>query len=228
MARILLISHEPSGSPGTVGEVLRERGHEVELHVVLEDRDRPNTAYPDPSGFDAVMAFGSFWSVYDADARPWVDPEVHYLRRLIDDDIAYLGICFGGQMLAEALGGAVEPAPVPEIGLVEFPAADGLPSGPWFTWHGDRVALPADVEVIARNEHAVQLFRRGRQAGTQFHPEANVALVSSWVAAGGDHIPGPMTGTEVIAGVTEQQAHLRANCEALVDWFLGEVAAISR
>ena len=90
------------------------------------------------------------------------------------------------------------------------------------------MTLPADVEVIARNEHAVQLFRHGRQAGTQFHPEANVALVSSWVAAGGDHIPGPMTGTDVIAGVTEQQERLRENCEALVDWFLGEVAAISR
>lgn len=228
MPRVLLISHEPTGGPGMVGEILRERGFEAELHVVLEDAANPNTEYPDPSGFDAVMAFGSFWSVYDADARHWVDPEVHYLRRLIADDIAYLGVCFGGQMLAEAWGGDVQPAPPgsAEVGLVTFPQADGLPNGPWFTWHGDRVVLPPDVEVVARNAHAAQVFRRGRQAGTQFHPEANLALVSSWVAAGEDHIPGETTGRQVLDAVESNQATLRRNCEQLVDWFIREVAEL--
>ena len=107
-----------------------------------------------------------------------------------------------------------------------FPRAEGVPEGPWFTWHGDRVVLPPDVDVVARNPHAVQVFRRGRQAGTQFHPEANLALVSSWVAAGEDHIPGDMTGRQVLDAVAANQQTLRRNCEELVDWFVREVAAL--
>ena len=60
MARVLLISHEPEAAPALIGEVLRERGHETRTHVVLADPSAPDTAFPDPTGFDAVIAFGSF------------------------------------------------------------------------------------------------------------------------------------------------------------------------
>ena len=81
------------------------------------------------------------------------------------DNPGYLGVCFGGQLLAEAVGGHVERAPVEEqeIGLVTFDqdAALPIPAGPWFTWHEDRVVVPDDVEVLAppalRREVAAQL-----------------------------------------------------------------------
>lgn len=224
--RVLVVSHEPAGGPGFVAEILRERGVEVQVHVVLEDHENPDTEYPHHDGFDAVMSFGSFWSVYDPDARHWVQPEVDFIRELITHDVPYLGVCFGGQMLAEALGGDVEKAPTPEVGLVSFADAQSVPDGPWFTWHGDRVVLPEGVEVLARNAHAVQVFRSGRAVGTQFHPEANLALVSSWVAAGEDHIPGAMTGAQLLDDVTAHEARLRANCAALIDWFWHEVAEL--
>jgi len=228
--RVLVISHEPSGGAGLVGEILRERGFEVQTHVVLEDPQNPNTEYPNPDDFDAVMAFGSFFSAYEPKARPWVEPEVDLLRTLMDRDIPYLGVCFGGQLLAEALGGSVEPAPLgsAELGLVEFPASSELPAGPWFTWHGDRVVLPGDVEVVAENEHAVQVFRKGRAAGTQFHPEANIPLVSSWVAAGPQYLPGEGSGDALLDDLDAAAAQLRANCEQLVDWFLADVAELTQ
>ena len=229
MARVLLISHEPEAAPALIGQVLRERGHDCTLHVVLEEPERPNTAFPDPEDFDIVVAFGSFANAYDPRVSVWVDPEVAYLERLVAIDKPYLGVCFGGQLLARALGGHVEKAPAhsEEIGLVRFETAHHeIPNGPWFTWHEDRYVLPDDVEVLARNEHAIQMYRKGRAVGTQFHPEADIPTVSSWIRVGSDHIPAVTTGDRMIAELDANHEVLRSNCERLVDWFLAEVARV--
>lgn len=226
MKRVLLISHEPEAAPAMIGEILLDRGFHIDHHVVLATADEPNTQYPDPHSYDLIMAFGSFANAYDERARPWVEAEIEYIRLLLSDDIPYLGLCFGGQLLAETLGGHVERAPVGqgEVGLVQFEPGMPIPSGPWFTWHEDRVVLPADVEVLARNANAIQLFRRGRAVGTQFHPEANVAVVSDWIAIGPDHIPKSTSADELIDDLATNADVLRANCIALVDWFLEEIS----
>ena len=54
--------------------------------------------------------------------------------------------------------------------------------GPWFTWHGDRCIVPDDVNVLARNEVAVQAFRHGNSAAVQFHPEVTPDIVQDWIA----------------------------------------------
>lgn len=229
--RFLLISHEPEAAPALIGRILRERGYSVHTHVVLDDPENPNVDYPDPSEFDAVVAFGSFSNAYDPRARVWVDPEIRLIRTLVADDIPYLGVCFGGQLLAESLGGHVERAPEAEqeIGLVTFDpdAALPVPSGPWFTWHEDRVVVPEDVEVLAHNGKAVQLFRHGRAVGTQFHPEADVDVVGSWVRIGPDHIPSYTSEAQLLQDLEIHEATMRRNCEALVDWFAHEVAGLA-
>ncbi len=228
--RFLLITHEPVGKPALLGQILRERGYEVHTHVVLSDPQRPDVDYPDPADFDAVVAFGSFSNAYDPRARGWVEPEIDLIRTLVEDDIPYLGVCFGGQLLAETLGGHVERAPVEEqeIGLVTFDqdAALPVPAGPWFTWHEDRMVVPDDVEVLAHNGKAVQLFRHGRAVGTQFHPEADVDVVGSWVRIGPDHIPDHTSGAQLLQDLEIHEASLRRNCEAMVDWFVREVAGL--
>lgn len=229
-ARFLLISHEPEAAPALIGRILTERGHHVDSHVVLADPDRPDTAFPEPSDYDAVIAFGSFANAYDPGARAWVEPELGLIGRMLADDVPYLGVCFGGQLLAESLGGHVEKAPAEEqeIGLVTFDDDDALPvpAGPWFTWHEDRVVVPDEVEVLAHNGKAVQLFRKGRAVGTQFHPEADTTVVGAWVRIGPDHIPEHTSGAQLLQDLEIHEAALRANCEQLVDWFLRDVAGL--
>ena len=229
-ARFLLISHEPEAAPALIGRILVERGHQVDTHVVLGDPDHLDTDYPDPAAYDAVIAFGSFANAYDERARVWVEPEIGLIRRMVDDDIPYLGVCFGGQLLAETLGGHVERAPEheQEVGLVTFDDDPNLPvpAGPWFTWHEDRVVVPADVEVLAHNGKAVQLFRKGRAVGTQFHPEADTDVVGAWIRIGPDHIPEYTSGAQLMQDLEIHEATLRRNCEQLVDWFLTEVAGV--
>jgi GMP synthase-like glutamine amidotransferase len=62
-------------------------------------------ALPDPAGLDAVMITGSPAGVYDAE--PWIDPLMDFIRSAAASDVPQVGICFGHQILAEALGGKV-------------------------------------------------------------------------------------------------------------------------
>ena len=231
-ARILLISHEPEAAPALIGRILAARGYAIDHHVVLADPAAPNTAFPDPRDYAAVIAFGSFANAYDDGARPWVEPEIELISGLMANDVPHLGVCFGGQLLAESLGGHVERAPEDEqeIGLVTFDQEPGLPipAGPWFTWHEDRVVVPDGIEVLAHNGKAVQLFRTGRAVGTQFHPEADTGVVGSWVRIGPDHIPAHTSGAQLLQDLEIHEATLRRNCEELVDWFMHDVARISR
>jgi GMP synthase-like glutamine amidotransferase len=228
--RFLLISHEPEAAPAMIGEMLRDRGYRVDSHVVLGDPEDPDVAFPDPSDYDAVVAFGSFSTVYDPKARSWIESELGLIRTMVHHDIPYLGVCFGGQLLAESLGGHVERAPdsEQEIGIVTFDDDPALPvpPGPWFTWHEDRVVVPDDVEVLAHNGKAVQVFRRGRAVGIQFHPEANIGVVGDWVRIGPDHIPEYTSAGELLQDLAVNEETLRRNCEALVDWFVHEVAGL--
>lgn len=230
MPRVLLISHEPEAAPALIGRILAERGFDIDTHIVLTDPGNPDTDYPDPTSYDAVIAFGSFANAYDERARAWVEPEVDLITRIRDEDVPYLGVCFGGQLLAESVGGRVERAPVEEqeIGLVTFDddAALPVPAGPWFTWHEDRVVVPEGVEVLAHNGKAVQLFRIGRAVGTQFHPEADSGVVGAWVRMGPDHIPAHTSGAQLLQDLEIHEHRLRRNCEDLVDWFMYEVAGV--
>ena len=229
----LILSHEEATAPAVVGRLLAERGWDLRRHVVLPDGDGgPDLAFPSLDGVDLVVAFGSFSNAYDPAAQGWVRPEVELISALVADEVPFLGVCFGGQLLAEALGGRVERAPVVEIGAVEIEVADAVrgrvPGGPWFTWHEDRVVLPAGVEVLATTEHAVQVFRKGRAIGLQFHPEADHDLIAEWLRLGPDHVPDGLTPDGVLAQwrVAEEDAH--RNCARLVDWVLEELAPADR
>ena len=147
--------------------------------------------FPAVPEYDAVVFFGAIWSVYDTATIPWIADEIGYARALIAQGVPTLGICFGGQMLAAAVGGQVERAPIPEVGWLsvasDTSAEPGLiDAGPWLSWHFDRFKVPAHVPVVARSALASQAFVTGRTLGLQFHPEVTDAVIDGWLSSGGD------------------------------------------
>lgn len=231
--RALVIAHEPDGPARLVEYRLVERGFEVDTHVVTADMDKPNVAapFPDFTNYDIVLPMGSVRSLTNkAEIDTWIYDELDRLREAHEADIAMLGICFGGQLLADALGGSVEVAPVTEMGWFEIQDAPGATNpvgpGPWKEWHHDRFTAPAEAEVLAVTENATQLFRLGRSVGTQFHPEVNVEHITDWTAQCTDEYLAEhgTTKTKLIADMAEHEAANIINANRLVDWFLDEVA----
>jgi hypothetical protein len=145
-------------------------------------------------------------------------------------------VCFGGQVLAAALGGSVEPAPRPELGWVQVRTdAPGLIApGPWFQWHSDRFVPPSGARTLATTDVGVQAFSIGRSLGVQFHPEVDQRLLESWLEgelAGrepADPIFGQV-GTDPRSLVAEAAAHAdvaASNTRTLVDGFLDRTTAM--
>jgi GMP synthase (glutamine-hydrolysing) len=126
----------------------------------------------------AVILSGGPASVYADDA-----PQLP--AWILEQDLPTLGICYGMQLIAHALGGKVEPADHREYGPADLtvePVGDaeklfeGLPAtiNVWMS-HGDHIStLPHGFDVLAWSPNSpVAAMGNGRMVGIQFHPEVN-------------------------------------------------------
>ena len=191
--RVLFVKQDHASPSGLIGDAFTSLGWDVsELIVVPESRyHSPGVpvVFPSAAAFDALVFYGAAWSVYDtATIGAWIGDEIAFTRSAISLGVPVLGICFGGQMLAAAVGGSVSLAPAPEIGWVSLStsAPDLIEAGPWFSWHFDRFTLPSGVDVLARTSAADQAFTVGRALGLQFHPEVTTEVLEAWLAADGE------------------------------------------
>ena len=171
--KVLVIENAPSAPAGLFGAWLREaRG--ATLHVVT-----PETM-PDVHGDEAlIVTLGSPHGAYED--LPWI----HRQRRVLAGEIAagrpVVGICFGAQIIATAIGGRAAPLGRRFAGWMDVAeVADPVWQGPWVRWHGDHLAVPDDTAVLARDRGTVQAFHHGSAVGVQFHPEADAAIVRDW------------------------------------------------
>lgn len=232
--KVLFIHNEHEAPEGLLGDAFVARGYDIETFLVVppERIDDPDVAvtFPDPTGYDVIVPLGARWSVYDEKLRAgWVGAELRLLRDAAAAGVALLGVCFGGQLLADAFGGTVRRAERAEVGWYDVASADPaiVPPGQWFMWHFDRFEVPPGATEIARTPDASQAFVLGRALALQFHPEITAEILEWWIGADRE-------GTEVRqVGVTHEElrrrtAQLRDDAarrvELLVDGFLNKVA----
>ena len=186
--QVLFLYNDPSAPEALMGEVFAESGFDIDtFEVVPADRAEDpalDVTFPDPLDYDAIVPLGARWAVYDDRlADRWVAGEIAMVQRALSAGLGVLGVCFGGQLLARALGGTVASSPLPEVGWHEVSSSrpDLAPGGTWFQWHFDRLTAPPGAIEIARSERATQAFVSGRALGLQFHPEVDAALVERWI-----------------------------------------------
>ena len=173
--RALAILHSPTDVPGTLPEVL------AELDIPLQTQ-LASDPLPDPETLEMVVVLGSPESAYDH-RLPWLETELNWLKDVVDAGVPTLGICFGSQLLARALGGNAEASAAPEIGWtpVEAQNPDWNHPGPWLNFHFDTFRLPEHVSLLANTAIAPQAFRLGTAWGVQFHPEITVEMFDTWL-----------------------------------------------
>lgn len=212
--RVLFISHEPDVEPGYLGEAARRRGLAVDVCELWDDEP-----LPDAGAHDLIVPLGSAESAYD-DAVPWLAGELALLRAAAAADIAVLGVCFGAQALARALGGSVGPATHPEVGwyTIDTTAPGLIAPGPWLEWHFDALVPPAGAVTLATSRSGVQAFQHGRQLGVQFHPEVTPAILAAWIASSGTRLERHGVDPDRLRDETARRVpHARAAAHALFD-----------
>jgi GMP synthase-like glutamine amidotransferase len=190
---VLFIRNEHLATEAMLGEAFVECGYEIAtFDVVPGDRvDTPDVqvTFPDPRDYDVIVPLGARWPVYDETLRSgWVGAEMDMLRDAATAGVATLGVCFGGQLIAQAFGGTVARSEVPEIGWCDVQTDDDalIPGGRWFQWHFDRWTVPPGATEIARTSVSSQAFVLGRALALQFHPELDEALLELWIGADRD------------------------------------------
>ncbi len=152
-------------------------------------------------GPNAIVLSGGPSSVH-SEGAPQVDPALFELG------VPVLGICYGLQTMAHALGGRVVPADRHEYGRAElrFSPDEELLSGfdpnvPMAVWmsHGDHVeVLPKGFRVLGQTDncdHAVVADPQRKLYGLQFHPE----------------VVHTARGTDLIANFLFRVAHVHAS-----------------
>ena len=219
-----MVANRGDGDDGFVGERLSELG----ANFGRLWREDPVELADAELAADLVLSLGSDWSVYDASTESSAEAERALVRRAARRGVPVLGICYGGQLCASALGAEVTRAAQPEIGwrVLDSDDVSFCGTGPWFQYHFDRWTDGGPVRSFMRNSLSPQGFVFGRILGLQFHPEVTPVTVSSWLRAAPEDVAAAGEVIESIEAETAQRADdARSRCHQLVDVFLDTVAS---
>lgn len=186
--RVAIVENTAVTHHGQVGVALHEAGALIEVFRPWADGRLPDSA----DGHDGLVVFGGEQSALDDASHPYLPALARCMAGFSAADRAVLGICLGSQMLARAFGGANHLGTAPEFGWQSVartgagradPLLAALPDAfPVFQWHSDTFTLPPGATWLVTGTVAQnQAFRLGRASyGTQFHFEANRAVVADW------------------------------------------------
>ncbi|SLN31951.1 GMP synthase [glutamine-hydrolyzing] [Aquimixticola soesokkakensis] len=140
-----------------------------------------------PEAADAWLLTGSRHGAYEDHA--FIPPLEQLIRDIHASGKRMLGICFGHQIVAQALGGRVEKfAGGWSVGRTAY-EFEGLGEVQLNAWHQDQVvALPQGARVIGRNDFCANaaLVYGDSILTVQAHPEFSTAIIGDYLAARGD------------------------------------------
>ncbi len=233
--KALVIQHDHVSPTGPVGRRLEHHGFEItEFLVVPEDLfSTPNITveFPHFDDFDLIVPLGAPWGAWDnACIGNWLEPELELVKNAVSASKPVLGICFGGQLIARAMGGTVGPAPQFEIGWTNIwsDRPELVSNGPWFQFHYDRFTVPPGAVEIARNPAAPQAFTINKTLAVQFHPELEAPGLKGWLDWGGDKkvLEDGQDPVVMMRQTEAEEADARARTFALVDAFIDQVSGL--
>ncbi len=180
---ILQAGHSPDELRETVGDygemfthLLGGHGFDFEIFSVVD-----GIFPPDLDAADGWLITGSKHGAYED--HNWIPPLEQLVRDIRDKGQPLVGVCFGHQIIAQALGGKVEKFDGGwSIGRQEYDFGDETLA--LNAWHQDQVTeLPDGAEVIASTDFCANaaLIYGDKILTIQPHPEFTAPLVAGLI-----------------------------------------------
>jgi GMP synthase (glutamine-hydrolysing) len=218
---VLLILHQEHSTPGRVGTRLRARGHPLDIR-------RPRFGDPLPetlAGHSGAVIFGGPMSANDED--DFIRRETDWLAVPLDEQVPFLGLCLGGQMLARKLGARIYPHPEGQVEIGYYPLKATEAGKQLLDWpdrvhhfHREGFDLPVGATLLAEGDAFTnQAFSYGPAAfAIQFHIELTTAMVGRWTTRSAQR--GPRPGAQAAPAHFEGRALHDWKTSAFLDRFL--------
>jgi GMP synthase (glutamine-hydrolysing) len=189
--RILVVQNDVDKGLGRIGDGFYGTGAELDTRMAFND-------VPSVVGYDGLIVLPGHADPVDD------DPAVHRARGAIEEalaeDLPVLGVCLGGQLLAQVLGGDVYKCDneVAFHDVRTLPAAQtdpllhGIPTT-YSSFHAHAFAFtaPSNSTVLIETDASIQALRHGKTWAFQCHPETTIFFADALARA----IRGDFDGT---------------------------------
>lgn len=235
MKRIAILQHVAFEGPARIADWLALRNLPARTHHLYA-----GDALPQLHDFDLLILLGGPMNIDEEHLHPWLGAEKRLLREALAAGKRVLGICLGGQLLADALGARVAAMGQAEIGwwpLEKYADSRHSPLGRMLPqrlmalhWHAQAFGLPQ--EAIALYGSAACRWQgfvwKERAVALQCHLESTPESVEALLAHAGEDLR--------MAGAVQDAAGIREGCDhcrspgmplyRLLDYLSGPHAAL--
>lgn len=211
--KILILQHEASVTPGSVMEWAEFNGLSPKIHFISKQKLNPDEDY------DLLVICGGNMNVNQEKDFPWLIDEKAFIKSAIQRNKRIVGLCLGGQLMAECLGSSIFKAPSWEIGWHKIKLLEKKKELIVFHWHAYQFSLPPGAVKTSLSDCCFdQGFRLGQRIQAfQFHPEAT----KEWVIKCSVDPDLPPKG-EFVQNADEIMEGLKYH-EGMKEWFFSEL-----
>lgn len=228
MKPIVVLRHIHFEGPGSLEKLFVELGFSTRVIAVDEGEKVPRGV----EEMSALMLMGGPMSANDP--LPWLEEEFSLVRLAARRGLPVLGHCLGAQIIARALGSAVQKNPVREIGWFDVQVADNptaralfgtVSSFTAFHWHGETFSIPEGAEPILSSAWCPnQGFVKNKILALQCHMEVTPEMLPVWSEAYRDEIahpsPSVQSEAEMLRHASDRVARMQEVARPLYERWL--------